>query len=83
MKTWHCPHCGESVTLEGNCGNNLVPEGQVVTDLLGQQIHSHCIGNCYACWGIVEVINGALAMSLLMPVIRTSTAALNREQRGR
>ena len=63
-----CPYCGVQLTLEDNFGDNLVPDGKVITDLLGQEIRNHYIGNCYECWGSVEVINGKIGMSLLIPV---------------
>jgi len=67
METWTCPRCGETLTLQNNFGREIIPEGTVIYDLFGKPIRSHRFGVCCSCWSVVELINGKVATSILVP----------------
>jgi hypothetical protein len=82
-----CPHCGEAVG-DRNFGSDILlgrpPRksyglfGEVVL------IKSWRFGNCFNCWGAVELINMRIAHSVLMPAAygRLAERKLAEEQNG-
>lgn len=62
-----CPDCDHPIEIEETFGKECVPEDQRVLDLLGREIRSHRFGNCVNCWAMLDLVNGRLGATVLVP----------------